>query len=106
MEKRHGMAFSVEDKQSVRERAQGGCEFPPGCERPNTNKVNHLTGVFEAFLDNKDKRAIKDPNLNAVMLCEPHEVLHDAQEAFQVQSLLGERHHQRRRMFITQRRRR
>jgi hypothetical protein len=99
---RHGMGFSQEDRQTAHKRAGTSCEFPAGCENKNTGKVNHITGVFEAFLDHKDPRAIRDINLNSALLCDTHEATHDAQEAFQVQSLLGER---RKSYYATQRRR-
>lgn len=103
---RDGYGFTNEAKAFVHKRANSSCEFPGDvCPRPNTGKINHITGVFEARLDFKDRRAISDPTMNAVMLCEPHEATHDAQERFQVESLLGERHHQQRRMFDTHRRR-
>ena len=91
MERRHGMGFTPEDRKFAHQRAGDSCEFPAGCSRPNTGKVNHITGVFEAFLDHKTPESIHDVYMNAVLLCNTHEALHDAQEKFQVQSLLGER---------------
>ncbi len=85
------MGFSVEQRHEARTRAQGNCEFEE-CERPNTGKVNHITGVFEAFLDHKTPSSIRDVTMNSALLCIPHELHHDAQERWQVESLLAERH--------------
>jgi len=93
MEKDHraGWEFSPDQKINVRQRSGGFCEFPAGCDRPNTAKVNHITGIYEARLDHKDRRAMSNPDLNAIMLCDTHEVQHDSQEEFQIECLLGEK---------------
>lgn len=93
MEKRHGYGFSQEAKQIVHERAGNSCEWPnePPCELPNNKTVNHLESAFVAFLDHKDKRAITDPNQNALMLCQKHDDFLEAQQRFQAEQLLYER---------------
>jgi hypothetical protein len=101
MERRHYIGFTHEQKQAVHDRAGSSCEFPAGCETglKNNNIVHHLTGSYEAQLSRQpmqgrefvvfkdDMRPIHDEELNALMLCEPHAIQHDIQEAFQVASL-------------------
>jgi hypothetical protein len=108
MERGHYIGFTPEQKRSVHERAQSSCEFPAGCEtgQKNNGIVHHLTGSYEAQLSRQpmqgkefvvfkdDMRPIHDPTLNALMLCEPHAVQHDIQEAFQVASLEAAIHKQ------------
>jgi hypothetical protein len=92
MNERRGYGFSLEAKQYARDRANKHCLYGDGsCPRPNTNKVNHLTGCFEAFLKGADKRDISDPRQNAIMECSVHESVHDAQERLIVEQLKGER---------------
>lgn len=88
---RENYRFSQGAREYVHKRAGTSCEFPRGCERPNNGIVHHLTGAFEAYLGRKDSRAIRDPDMNAFMLCDPHANLHDAQEQLIVQQLKGER---------------
>ncbi len=89
---RRGYGFSLEDKQLVRDKANGHCLYGDGsCPNPNTGRVNHITGVFEAFLDRRDKRDISNPLMNATMECTLHEAVHDAQERFQIACLKGEK---------------
>lgn len=78
---REGYGFSSEAKRYVHERANRSCEFPAEpCERRNNGIVHHITGVYEAKLSGMDKRVVSDPDLNAVMLCDPHALQHDIQE--------------------------
>lgn len=93
-ERRAGYGFSVDGKINIRARAGGKCEFPgEKCERPNTRIVNHLTGCYEARLAGITKESISDPDLNALMLCKPHSILHDVQEKYQVENLIWQRQH-------------
>jgi hypothetical protein len=97
-ERRGGYAFTVDERINVRTNAQGKCEFPgEKCERQNTGIVNHLTGCYEARLDEKTKESISDPNLNAIMLCNLHSILHDIQENYQVENLIWEKQHKKKR---------
>lgn len=91
-ENRAGYNFSPSEREVVRTRADGGCEFPgEECLQENTGIVNHLTGVYEARLDNKTPESISDPNLNALMLCSTHSYSHDVQEQYQVECLKYEK---------------
>src|ERR1035437_1547455 len=84
--------FSSEERRVIHAEGGNSCQFPGEvCERPNNGIVHHLTGVFEAWLDHKDPRAVSDPDMNALLLCNPHTYIHDAQERFQVECLKGER---------------
>jgi ferredoxin-NADP reductase len=95
-ERRAGYAFSVNDRINIRARAGGRCEFPgERCERPNNYTVHHITGCYEGRLDNKDKSAISNASQNALMLCNPHALLHDIQEQYQVENLIWERTHKK-----------
>ena len=100
MERRHYIGFTPEQKAQVHKQAGNDCQFPADpCPRPNNGIVHHLTGSYEAQLSRQpmqgkefvvfkdDMRPIHDPDLNALMLCEPHAIQHDTQEAFQVASL-------------------
>lgn len=80
-EVRQTYGFSIDSKQFARERASGACEFPDKCPEPNTGRVNHLSGCGIADRLGLDPEPIKDPNLNAIMLCRPHEQDLDRQEA-------------------------
>ncbi len=85
-------SFSIEDKQYVRDRANGHCEYGNGsCLRPNTNRVNHLTGCYEGQLVGMRPEDIANPKMNGTMDCDMHEAVHDAKEKLHVQQLLGER---------------
>lgn len=103
---RGGYGFTQKDKQMVHQRAGKACEFPGfDCPEPNTGQVNHITGVAEGRMSGMPKSVVSDPELNAVMLCDSHELQHDLQENFQVNMLRAEghplgvqnaRHHRRR----------
>ena len=87
MERRGG--FSNEDKQYVRDRANKHCEFGDGdCPRPNTNRVNHLTGCFQGRLQSTPEQWVNNVKENATMQCEPHERLHDVEEQRAIEQLL------------------
>lgn len=76
---RGGYGFSIKEKQEVRKRASGSCEHS-SCPRPNTGRVNHLTGILEGKVKGMPKRWIRDAKENAVMQCEVHEIKHDLAE--------------------------
>lgn len=99
---RHGMGFNPEQRQYAKDRAGRGlktgelaggkCEFPgEECFKKPEPIVSHLEGVFIAFLDHKDHEAIKDERLNSLLQCPIHNDFLDAQQAFQVECLKGER---------------
>lgn len=89
MNERRGYGFSLEAKQYARDRANKTCEFGDGsCPRPNTNRVNHLTGCFEARLLGMNPKDISDPKQNAVMMCSLHEVMHDSIERRHIEKVL------------------
>lgn len=89
---RRGYSFSSFAKEYVRDNANGNCEFPGyDCPRPNNGLVHHITGVYVAKLDARDKSRIIDPDENANMLCDLHTKFLDVQEADQVRQLLYER---------------
>lgn len=84
--------FSQEAKREIHAEGGTSCQFPGEvCERPNNRIIHHLTGAFEAWLDHKDPRAVSDPDMNALLLCNPHAYMHDAQERFQVECLKEKR---------------
>jgi hypothetical protein len=84
--------FGSEERRVIHAEGGNSCQFPgEECERPNNGIVHHLTGVFEAWLDHKDPRAVSDPDMNALLLCDPHAYMHDLQEKFQIECLKGER---------------
>lgn len=92
MTERFGYGFTNEQKATVHERAGISCEFPAEpCSKKNTGIVNHLTGVAVAKLDNKDKAAISDVNMNALMLCLLHANLLDVQEKYEYECLKAEK---------------
>lgn len=113
---RHGMGFNPEQRQYAKDRAGmglktgelagGKCEFPgEECWNKPEPIVSHLEAVFIAFLDHKDPRAIRDEKLNSILQCEAHNARLDALQAFQVQSLKGERLIYERRIGESSRRR-
>jgi hypothetical protein len=84
--------FSSEDRRQLHAEGGSSCQFPGEvCPRPNNGIVHHLTGIMEGWLDHKDPEAISDASMNALLLCNPHAYIHDAQESFQVECLRGER---------------
>jgi len=89
---RKEFAFTSLDKNFVRNRAEGWCEFPgERCINPNDTRVNHLTGAYVARLDDKDPESIRNPITNALMLCRDHAMDLDDQEAYEVEALIYER---------------
>ena len=89
---RRGFNFSIKEKAEFRRKADGRCLYGQGeCPQPNTGRVNHITGAFEAYLKGADRRDITDIKQNATMECPSHEAIHDAQERLKVQQLKGER---------------
>lgn len=90
MSERDGYGFTGEDKYMVHKRAAGRCEHI-NCDRLSNGVVHHLESVFIAKLDNKPKSVISDPNLNALKLCEPHDIDLTRQQEYQVECLLWER---------------
>ena len=81
-------AFTNLDKNFVRNRAEGWCEFPGNdCIDSNNTQVHHLTGAYVARLDNKEPEAVRNPITNALMLCRDHAQDLDDQEAYQVACL-------------------
>ena len=88
VEHRDYWGFSPEAKKRAHERAGDRCEFPEGCGRKNTGQVNHITGSLEGRLAGFPREVIQDIDLNSALLCRPHEVQHDIQEANHV-ALLG-----------------
>lgn len=80
--------FNNDQKREVRARAMGFCEFPARrCFLPNTNRVNHLSGVGIAKRDNLEPNVISDVSLNALMLCVFHSYLLDVEEQYQLACL-------------------
>ena len=81
--------FTHEAKRYVRDRANGHCEVNQGrdCNRPNTNRVNHITGICEAIRIGMRPEDVSNPKLNATMQCEVHERIHDEQERDHLASL-------------------
>lgn len=100
-EKRKAYEFTHTAKTMVRHRAQGLCEFPPGCPNPNTNRVNHLTGVAISRRERVDPSITSNANLNALMLCSEHEWDLDSQEDYQLRCLKEERHRPMERSRVT-----
>jgi hypothetical protein len=89
MTERDGYGFSPEDKQYARDRANGHCEWGQGaCDRPNTNRVNHLTGCFQGRVQGTPKEWVSDIRENSAMMCEPHEILHDKEERESIEESL------------------
>lgn len=85
---REGYGFSPEAKQQVHFRAGNNCEFPADpCPRKNNGIVHHISGVYESKMSGMTREVVHNPDLNAVMLCEPHAIQHDIQEAYQVANL-------------------
>ncbi len=93
MNERRGYGFSLEDKQYARDRGNGHCEINNGhdCPRPNTGRVNHLTGCFEGRMLGMSPKDVSDPTQNAVMLCKLHEGMHDIEEQKHIQKILFRR---------------
>lgn len=84
--------FNNADKDKVHRRAGANCEFD-SCTRPNNRIVHHITGVFEGKLKGVPMSTIENVNLNAIMLCDPHTLMHDKQERYQVDCLIYEKRH-------------
>jgi len=85
-------AFTSLDKNFVRNRGKGWCEFPgEKCINPNNTQVHHLTGAYVARLDGKDPKSIRNPITNALMLCSEHAQDLDDMESYEVECLLYER---------------
>lgn len=85
---RGGYAFSSETKKIARQRASGQCEFPPGCERPNNNKVGHLDGVAVARawglptkIEFQGQVYPFDNPDNTIVQCDEHDLFLDNQQA-------------------------
>ena len=91
MERKRYWGFTPEQRDWAKNRANGHCEFPAGCERKNTGKVNHITGSFEGRMAGFPKSVIQDVKQNSVLLCEPHEVHHDLQEREHIGDILSRR---------------
>ena len=91
MERKRYWGFTPEQRDWAKNRANGHCEFPAGCERKNTGKVNHITGSFEGRMAGFPRSVIQDVKLNSVLLCEPHEVHHDLQEREHIENILSRR---------------
>lgn len=81
--KRRGYAFTTNEKSLVRKTFGGNCSFDD-CTRPNTGRVNHITGVFEGRLKGVPRNVVNDYTQNATMECKLHEAMHDIQEQEQV----------------------
>jgi hypothetical protein len=84
---REAYRFSLEDRQYARDRANGFCEYGGFCPRPNTNRVNHITGIQEAIRIGMRPEDVRDPRQNATMECTLHEWIHDKQEVEHLASL-------------------
>ena len=81
---REGYGFSKEDKQTLRDTADGRCDF--GCGE-NNYTVHHITGCYIGKLDGIPSELIRDANLNASLLCDDMAEMHDKEEAYQVACL-------------------
>lgn len=78
---REAYRFSLKDRQYARDLANGHCLYGHGsCPRPNTNRVNHITGIQEAMRIGMRPEDVRDPRQNATMECTLHEWIHDLQE--------------------------
>ena len=77
---RAGYEFSHEQKEAVRRRANGKCEFPSGCNFPNNARVGHLTGVGDGRARGVARESITHID-NALVQCEKHDRGLDEQQA-------------------------
>ena len=68
---RGGYGFNYSDKEKVARRARNTCEHID-CLRPNNGITHHLEGIFIAKLEKKPKSVIRNPELNALKLCNLH----------------------------------
>ncbi len=75
---RGGYGFTLETKELARKRANGRCEYS-SCDRPNTGRINHLSGILEGKIKGTPKSWIRSLD-NAVLQCELHEAVHDVEE--------------------------
>jgi hypothetical protein len=87
--------FTPKERDDVRERANGACEFP-SCERPNNGIVHHITGCFEGMLKDVPEETIADVSMNSIMLCDLDTLRHDLEEKKNIEHIIYERRFNRR----------
>ncbi len=76
---RKGYGFDSLTRQRAKERANGYCEWPDGCQNPHNGAVDHLTGIYLGRLlqiPAEDLTAID----NAQLLCNRHADIKYTQE--------------------------
>lgn len=69
---RKGYEFSEHTKFLARQRSEGFCEYPQGCDNPHDDTVDHFTGIYLGRLLGMDQETIKGLD-NAQLLCSYHD---------------------------------